>query len=555
MEKVWLKSYPTGVPETLNVDAYDSIVEAFETYCQQFGDNYAFTNFGTRYTYADIDAATRDFAAFLQQRLKLKKLERFAIMLPNILQFPIAMIGALRAGLIVVNVNPLYTAREIADQLKDAGVTGIIVLENFASELAKALPATDIKHVIITKVGDCLGFFKGFAANFIAKYIKRLVFKWNIPDTILFNEVMRIGNHLELEPIHIESNQPAFLQYTGGTTGTAKGAILTHRNIVANVTQCLAWVKSELTVGKELILTALPLYHIFSLTVCCFCFMGIGSECLLITDARELKHFVKTLRKKMPTVFVGLNTLFNGLLHQPNFLHLDFSKIKMVIAGGMATQKSVAEKWHKVTGTTVIEGYGLTEASPVVSINPMNIKNYNGSIGLPLPSTDISIRNEKNAELAIGKSGELYVKGPQVMQGYWNQTEETALVLDQDDWLRTGDIVKMDERGFLYLLDRKKDMILISGFNVFPNEIEEIIASHKKVSEVAVAGILSEKSGEEIKAFIVKKDPSLTKNDVLAYCRERLTAYKIPKKIEFCDQLPKSNVGKVLRRELRKNNH
>ena len=555
MEKVWLKNYPRGIPETVNVDVYSSIVEAFETYSEQFATKYAFNSLGVRLTYGEMNKITRDFAAFLQQHLKLKKSDRFAIMLPNVLQFPLAMFAAIRAGLVVVNVNPLYTAREIAHQLRDAGAKAIIVLENFATELEKALPETQIEHVIVTKVGDCLGSIKGGVVNFVLDHVKNAVPHWNILGVVAYKEALQIGHTLELEQVNIQAEDPAFLQYTGGTTGVAKGAILTHRNIIANVIQSIAWFKSSLEVGKEIIITALPLYHIFSLTVSCFCFMALGSECVLILDPRNMKNFLKILKNTSPTVFIGLNTLFNSLLNQPKFLTLDFSPLKLVVAGGMAMQKSVVNEWKKVTGTVIIEGYGLTEASPVVSINPVTIKNYNGSIGLPIPSTDVSIQDETGNELSLGKVGELCVKGPQVMQGYWNQPEETAIAIDQQGWLRTGDIAKIDERGFIYLLDRKKDMILVSGFNVFPNEVEDIIASHPGVKEVAVVGVPSEKSGESVKAFIVKKDEHVTANDIIVYCRERLTGYKIPRSIEFCNDLPKSNVGKILRRELRKPIH
>lgn len=553
MEKVWLKSYPPGVPETLNVDTYNSLVEAFLEHCEQFSKRHAFNNFKVKMSYHKLEVMTRHFAAFLQKELKMKKSERFAIMMPNLFQFPIALFGALRAGLIIVNVNPLYTARELAYQLKDSGATGIIVLENFAYELAKALPHTDIKHVIIAKIGDCLGLIKGAFANFVVKRVKKMVPGWHIPHAIMFKDVMKQGHHLQLGEINIQAEDPAFLQYTGGTTGLAKGAVLTHRNLLANVAQCLAWVKSGLTLGNEVILAPLPLYHIFSLTVCCFCFMALGSECLLITNPRDLKGFIKIICKKPPTIFVGLNTLFNGLLHHPNFSKADFSRLKLVIGGGMAIQKSVAEAWQKATGKVVIEGYGLTEASPVVSINPLDMKHYNGSIGLPVPETDVTIRDDEGNDLPIGKAGELCVKGPQVMKGYWHRDDETALVLDKNGWLRTGDIAKMDDRGFLFILDRKKDIILVSGFNVYPNEVEEVIVSHPGVQEAAVVGVPSEKSGEAVKAFVVKKNKNnaLTEKEIMDFCRERLTGYKVPKQIEFCQHLPKSNVGKVMRRTLR----
>ncbi|OGO93445.1 MAG: long-chain-fatty-acid--CoA ligase [Coxiella sp. RIFCSPHIGHO2_12_FULL_44_14] len=550
MEKIWLKSYPPGIPETVNVDAYHSLVEAFETYSELFAEKTAFSNFGVRITYRQISEHSRSFAAFLQQQLRMEKSERFAILLPNLLQFPVAMLGALRAGLVVVNVNPLYTARELIHQLNDSGATGILVLDKLIGELTKALPQTSLRHVIVTTLGDCLGWMKGPIINFIVKHIRKEVPQWHITNAISFKTVLKQGRSLSLETVRLQNTDPAFLQYTGGTTGVSKGAILTHRNMIANILQCLAWFRTTLQPGQEIVLGALPLYHIFSLTVCCFCFMTIGSHCLLITDPRDTPRLIRTLQRMCPTIFVGLNTLFNGLLQQPAFATVNFSKIKLVIAGGMAMKKAVAERWQAVTHTTVIEGYGLTEASPVVSANPLSLTDYNGSIGLPLPGTEVVIRDDEGRDLAVGKTGELCVKGPQVMLGYWNHPGETTEVLC-DEWLKTGDIVKMDDRGFLYLLDRKKDMIIVSGFNVYPNEVEEIIASHPGVKEVAVVGVPSEKSGEKVKAFVVKKDKTLTESALLAYCRQQLTGYKIPKEIEFRNTLPKSNVGKVLRRQLR----
>lgn len=550
MEKVWLNSYPADVPETLNVDYYHSLNEMFEAHFSQFKKKPAFINFGVSLTYESLEQLSTHFAAFLQKSLHQKKGDRFAIMLPNILQFPVAMFGALRAGLIVTNVNPLYTSRELATQLKDSGATTIIVLENFLHELVLALPHTKIQHVIVTKIGDGLGLLKGSIANFIAKF-KRLVPAWELARTISYKNALKIGSTLQFEKVNLVADDVAFLQYTGGTTGVPKGAMLTHRNMVANVTQCLAWVKSTLTPGKEIVLTALPLYHIFSLTVCCFCFMALGSECLLITNPRDLNAFIRTIKKNPPSIFVGLNTLFKGLLHHKKFSTLRLSSLKLVIAGGMAMQKVVAEEWQQRTGKVIIEGYGLTEASPVVSINPLNLKSYNGSIGLPIPDTDVTICDDSGALLDLGKSGELCVRGPQVMLGYWQNPKETALVLNANGWLRTGDIAKIDERGFIYLLDRKKDMIIVSGFNVYPNEVEATIAQHPGVLEVAVVGVPSEKSGEMVKAFIVKQDQALTKEDIIQFCHERLTPYKIPKEIEFRDTLPKSAVGKILRRSLK----
>jgi long-chain acyl-CoA synthetase len=550
MEKTWLKSYPSDVPETLSVNGFQSINEMIERNCQLFGKKTAFLNFGVAITYHELDQLSEHFAAFLQQQLKMKKGERFAIMLPNVLQFPIVMLAALRAGLVVMNINPLYTATELAFQLKDSGATAIIVLENFAHELSLALPQTLIQHVIVTKMGDCLG-WKGPIVNGVVKYVKRMVPHWQINNSIDYKNALKIGKTSVFEKVVLQGEDVAFLQYTGGTTGVAKGAMLSHGNIIANVTQCLAWVKSTLKPGHETVLTALPLYHIFSLTVCCFCFMALGAKCLLVTNPRDLKGFIKLLHKTPPSIFVGVNTLFNGVLQHPQFSKIKVAALKLVIAGGMAMQKAVADEWQKRTGKVVIEGYGLTEASPVVSINPLTLKNFNGSIGLPVPETEVVIRDDAGQDMPLGKPGELCVRGPQVMLGYWQKPEETALVLDQQGWLRTGDIAKIDERGFIYILDRKKDMVIVSGFNVYPNEVEAVIATDPRVSEVAVVGVPSEKSGEMVKAFIVKKDPALTAEAVLDYCRERLTGYKLPKEIEFRTSLPKSNVGKVLRRVLK----
>lgn len=551
MDKIWLKSYPPDVPETVNVDTYHSINEMMETHCEQFADRDAFMNFGVSMTYRELDIIVCQFAAFLQQHLKMKKNDRLAIMLPNVMQFPIVMFGALRAGLIVTNINPLYTAREIAFQLHDSGATAVVVLENFAHELALALPKTEIKHVIISKMGDCLGLLKGALANFVVKYTKKVKYSGEISEAIYFKNALKIGKTFKLEKVAVSPEDVAFLQYTGGTTGIPKAAMLTHHNIIANVTQCLAWVKSILSVGNEVVIVALPLYHIFSLTVCCFCFMALGSKCLLITDPRGLKTFIKILAKEASTIFIGLNTLFNALMHHPDFHRAKLSDLKLVIGGGMAMQKSIADEWQRRTGKVILEGYGLTEASPVVSISPITMKSFTGSIGLPIPDTEVIIRDESGNVLPIGKAGDLWVRGPQVMRGYWHKPEETMLVLDKDGWLNTGDIAQMDDRGFLYILDRKKDLIIVSGFNVYPNEVEDTMAAHPGVREVAVIGVPSAKTGEMVKAYVVKKDPNLTAEDLINYGRERLTAYKLPKQIEFRDHLPKSNVGKVLRRVLR----
>lgn len=550
MGKIWLKSYPPGVPATVHYDNYSSLIDFYEQQCEKYADNIACENFGKQMSYRELNNESILFAAYLQKNLGLKKGMRVAIMLPNLLQFPVAMLGVLRAGMVVVNVNPLYTARELVYQLKDAGAKAILVLENFAKELQEALPHTDIEHVIVTKMGDCLG-WRGGMINFAVKHIKKMVPAWKIDNSVMYKSVLKAGRKLSFDAPSLSPTDIAFLQYTGGTTGLSKAAILTHRNMLANVMQCITWVKSALNPGKDTVLTALPLYHIFSLTVCCFCFMAVGSKCLLITNPRDMKTFIRTLKKHAVTVFVGVNTLFNGLLHQEEFKTLDFSKMKMVIAGGMALQKATADAWQKVTGVNITEGYGLTEASPVLTINPVTEDHYNGSVGLPIPATEVSIRGENNEELAIGKVGELCARGPQVMRGYWQKPTETALVTTEDAWLKTGDMARLDERGYVYIVDRKKDMVVVSGFNVYPNEVEEVISAHPLVKEVAVVGVPSEQTGEAVKAFIVPENAELTQESVLAFCRERLTGYKLPKIIEFRNELPKSPIGKVLRRELR----
>lgn len=551
MEKIWLNQYPPEVEKNINPDEYHSINDLFDKNSKNFSDRPAFSNLGVSITYKELKQLSTQFAAFLLKKLELKKNDRVAIMMPNLLQYPVAVYGVLRAGLTVVNVNPLYTARELKQELNDAKASAIIVLSNFAKTLQEVVSQTSVKHVIVTEVGDLLGLIKGAIVNFVVKKIKRMVPEWKIPNAISFKEVLEASKNLSFEPQGVGPDDIAFLQYTGGTTGVPKGAELTHRNMVANVLQSIACFKPLLEPGHEVVLGALPLYHIFALTVCCLCFMLVGAECVLITNPRDLKIFLKILKKQPPTIFVGVNTLFNGLLNQPAFHQLDFSSLKLTVGGGMAIQKNVADRWKRLTGNHITEGYGLTEASPVVLVNPVNLTDYSGSAGLPIPSTDIAIRDEKGKELPIGEVGELCVKGPQVMPGYWNNPDETAKVLDEEGWLKTGDMAKVDEKGFTYIVDRKKDMIVVSGFNVFPNEIEDVIMTHDGVKEVAVIGVPNHKSGELVKAFIVKEDPDLTKEQITDFCRKNLTAYKVPKEIEFRDDLPKTNVGKVLRRHLR----
>ncbi len=551
MEKIWLKSYQAGVPAEINPDEYSSLVDIFLQSCNKFKDKLAFSHLGTNLSYDQLKMKCRDFAAYCQKGLKLAKGSRVAIMLPNSLQYPVAMFGALQAGLTVVNVNPLYTPRELQHQLKDSGASAIVILENFVNVLQQVLPETEIKHIIVSKLGDLFHFPKSFYVNFVLKYIKKMIPHWTIPQAIHFKTTLMEGKKLDFDPVFVQGSDIAFLQYTGGTTGIAKGAELSHRNMVANLQQASAWVRPMMHEGSEIIITALPLYHIFSLTANCLTFMKFGGMSILITNPRDIPRFVSQIAKFPFTVITGVNTLFNALLNNKKFSQLNFSNLKLALGGGMAVQKIVAERWQKVTGKIITEAYGLTETCPASTINPLSLTTFNDSIGLPISSTDVKLIDDENNEVPLGKEGELCIKGPQVMRGYWNNPEETQKVFTADGWLKTGDICFMDDKGYLHLVDRKKDMILVSGFNVYPNEIENVIASHPGVLEVAVVGVPDEHSMEVPKAFIVKKDPSLTAEDILAYCHSQLTGYKIPKYIEFRTDLPKSNVGKILRRELR----
>jgi long-chain acyl-CoA synthetase len=551
MEKIWLKSYTPGVPAEINPDSYLSLVELLVKCGEKFGSKPAFSNLGTKISYEQLVQQTQVFAAFLQQKLKLTKGERIALMMPNILQYPVAMFGALQAGLVVVNVNPLYTARELIHQLNDAGVQTIVILESFATVLQEALPQTSIKNIIVTQIGDLFPAPKAWLVNFIVKYLKKMVPTWQLPQAISFKQALKQGAQKAFQAPTVRGDDLAFLQYTGGTTGIAKAAELTHRNMLANIEQIYAWTGSLTKEGEEIIVTALPLYHIFSLTANCLTFFKLGSHNVLITNPRDIPLFNKLIKKIPFTIMTGVNTLFNALLNNPQFHELNFKSLRFVIGGGMAVQKAVAERWQQLTGVHILEGYGLTEASPVVCVNPLHVTQYNGSIGLPLPSTDIKICNDEGEELPLGEIGELWVKGPQVMRGYWHAPEETRKVLTQDGWLLTGDIAKVDAQGFVRLVERKKDLIIVSGFNVYPTEIEDVIAEHPLVIEVAVIGVTSTTTGEAVKAFIVAKDKALSAEEIIVFCRKRLTAYKVPKQIEFRSELPKSNVGKVLRRKLR----
>lgn len=549
MEKPWLKLYPAGVPVNIKVEEHTSLRDYVTQQCREFANQIAFQNFSKQITYAEFDAVSTRLAAYFQHGMGLKKGDRLAIMLPNVLQFPITMLAAIKAGIVIVNINPLYTARELVLQLNDSGAQAIIVLENFARTLSEALPKTQVKHVVVTKPGDCLDFRERCLSWLIAKVIKRTIPAWQINGAIFFNDALLAAQSMPLDLVPLQGSDIAFLQYTGGTTGTVKAAILTHANVLANVHQCLAWVKSKLSYGKDTVVTALPLYHIFSLMGCLF-FMGVGANALLISNPRNYPLFIKTLKKKRFTIFVGLNTMFNSLMRQPGFDEINFSTLRLVISGGMALQKAVADRWQELTGNVIVEGYGLTEASPVVTINPVDVTAFNGSIGVPISSTDLQIRDKQGRVLAYGEYGEIWVSGPQVMQGYWQKPAETALVLDSQGWLRTGDIGYIDQDGRVYVVDREKDMIIVSGFNVYPNEIEEVLAGHPRVKEVAVIGVPSQSTGEAVKAFIVVDQP-VSADELVKFCQDRLTHYKIPKTIQFMRELPKSNVGKVLRRELR----
>ncbi len=550
LEKIWLARYPADVPAEIDPDRYTSLIELFEHAVSRYADQPAFINMGEVMTFRRLEERSRAFAAYLQQQLKLKKGERVALMMPNLLQYPIALFGVLRAGLVVVNVNPLYTPRELEHQLKDCGASAIVIVSNFAHTLEKVVYNTPVKHVILTRMGDQLAPAKGTLVNFVVKYIKRLVPKYHLPDAISFRQVLQQGKRMPYVKPEVNNQDLAFLQYTGGTTGVARGAMLTHRNMQANLMQAKAAYGPVLQEGKELVVTALPLYHIFALTVNCLLFVEIGGKNLLITNPRDIPGMIKELAHYPFTAITGVNTLFNALLNNAAFSRLDFSTLRLSVGGGASVQQVVAERWEKLTGIHLLEGYGLTESAPLVAGNPYDLQHYSGSIGLPVPSTDVRIVNDNGQDVAPGEPGELWVRGPQVMSGYWQQPAATHDVL-KEGWLATGDVVTSDEQGFLKIVDRKKDMILVSGFNVYPNEIEEVVVRHPKVSEAAAIGVPSETSGEAVKVFVVCRDPSLTVEELISHCRRNLTGYKVPRLFEFRAELPKSNVGKILRRELR----
>jgi len=545
----WLQHYPPTVPQTINPERYESLVTLIEEALAQYKQLPMYENMGKVLTYSEIDTLSQAFAAYLQNHTNLMPGDHIAIQLPNLLQYPIAMLGILRAGMTVVNVNPLYTSYEMEYQLKDSAAKAIVILANFVYNLVPILPQTTIQTVITTEVGDLLGSFKGHLTNFIVKHIKKLVPPYHLPQAIPFNKTLQIGKKEKFKPTRPQADQTAFLQYTGGTTGISKGAVLTHQNMVANIEQMVAFMLMKLKVGQEIIITPLPLYHIFSLNVNLLALLKLGAKNVLITNPRDLPAFVKELSKHRFTCITGVNTLFNGLLAQQGFTSLDFSNLKVALAGGVALQDEVAQQWEAVTGVPLIEGYGLTEASPTVTCNPLNGTHRLGTVGIPLPSTLVRIVDDAGNDVAPEKPGNLIVKGPQVMKGYWQRPAETAQVLTHG-WLQTGDVAVMSPDGYIKIVDRKKEMINISGFNVYPNEIEKVVTTHPKVLEAGAIGIVEAEAKEAVKLFVVKKDPALSVEELMAYCKERLTNYKMPKYVEFRNSLPKSNVGKVLRRVL-----
>ncbi|MGB5586155.1 MAG: long-chain-fatty-acid--CoA ligase [Gammaproteobacteria bacterium] len=549
--KIWLKSYPEGVPEEIDLNRFGSLKDMVETSMQKFRDLPAFTNMGHSITFGELDQQSRYFGAYLQKIAGLEKGDRVAVMMPNVLQYPVAVFGILRAGLCVVNVNPLYTPRELEHQLKDSGAKAILIFENFASTLDKVLEKTDVRTVMVTGIGDLLPFPKGMIANFVVRKVKKMVPEYKLSGSVPFNQALKEGKWQSMDEVTLDHDDLAFLQYTGGTTGISKGAILTHGNMVANVLQSRSWCGELLTEGDGVVITALPLYHIFSLTANCLMFTILGANNVLITNPRDFAGFVADLKKYPFTFISGVNTLFNALLNTPGFDQIDFSTLRIALGGGMAVQKPVADHWKAVTGKPILQAYGLTETSPAACINPPTDTEFTGSIGLPISSTEVSIRDDAGTELAIGEVGEICIRGPQVMAGYWQREEDTAKTMFDGGWLRTGDMGRMDEAGFVFITDRKKDMILVSGFNVFPNEIEDVVVAMAGVLEAAAVGVPDERSGEIVKLFVVRKDPNLTEADVIKHCRENLTGYKVPKKVVFREDLPKTNVGKILRRALR----
>ena len=550
MERIWLKQYPPGVPSDIDVNQYSSLVALLEESFTKFADRKAFICMDKSISYRDLDEMSQALGAYLQSK-GLQKGARVALMMPNVLQYPVSTAAVLRAGYAVVNVNPLYTPRELEHQLKDSGAEMIVVVENFAHTVQQVLANVTLKQVIVTSVGELLG-IKGIAVDFALRKVKKMIPAWSIPRAMRLSDALSEGRRKKLERVPIGHEDVAFLQYTGGTTGVAKGAILLHRNIVANLLQARAWISPFLDPNEhEVIITPLPLYHIFSLTANCLTFMTLGAQNVLITNPRDIPGLVQEMAKHKFTTITGVNTLFNALVNNDEFGKLDFKSLRMTLGGGMAVQEAVAEKWHMITGAPLIEAYGLTETSPAATINPLDLPRYNGSIGLPIPSTELMLRDDDGREVPLGQPGEICVRGPQVMKGYWQHPEETAKVLDKDGWFATGDIGVMEPTGHVKIVDRKKDMIIVSGFNVYPNEIEAVVAMHPGVLECAAVGMPDKKSTEAVKLYVVKKDDRLTKDEVLAHCREHLTGYKVPRDVVFRTELPKTNVGKILRRELR----
>lgn len=551
MEKIWLSKYPKGISAEIDFNGYRSTMDIYDEAVLKFQNKKAFTNMGKSLTYGELDENVNRFASFLQNELKLKKGDRIAIQMPNLLQFPIVLFAAHRIGLTVVNTNPLYTAKEMHHQFKDSGAKAIVILANYAYLLEEIIKDTSIESVVITEVADLLPLPKRLLVNSVVKFIKKMVPAYNLPQAYSFQQALELGAMKPHHNVDCSHDDLAFLQYTGGTTGVAKGAMLTHRNILANTLQIRSWMSPRLMEGQEVAIAALPLYHIFALEVNCLAFIKLGAENILITNPRDMAAFIKELKKTPFTVLSGVNTLFNALMNQPAFGTIDFSKVKISVAGAMTLQKTVAEKWMKLTNSVIVEGYGLTEASPVVCCNPIDGTDQVGSIGLPVPSTNVKLLDDNDQEVPMGQPGELCCQGPQVMKGYWQRPDETAKVITADGWLRTGDIAIVEETGFFKIVDRKKDMILVSGFNVYPNEVEEAVASHPGVLEVAAVGVPDEHSGEIVKVVVVKKDPNLTPDEIIAHARKSLTNYKVPKVVEFRSELPKTNVGKILRRALR----
>jgi len=550
MNRFWQDSYPPGMATEISIAEYASLGQLFEQSVALYADRTAFVSMGTNLSYRALDRLSRRFGAYLRG-LGLPSGARVALALPNTLQYPIAMFGILRAGYTVVNCNPLYTAREFEHQLKDSGAAAIVVVETAAAAVAAALPATAVEHVITTGVGDMLGLPRRIAVNFAVRHVRRMVPPWHIPGARSFREALALGRTAAWQPLESDHGTIAFLQYTGGTTGVPKGAMLTHGNILANLQQCHAWLERTLEEGNETVLTPLPLYHIFALTANCLVFFKIGATNVLIVDPRNIRAVVREMAKHPFSAMTGVNTLFDALTRDAGFAALDFSRLKVALGGGMAVTRQVAERWKQITGRPIVEAYGLTEASPAVTINPLDIPEYNGSIGLPIPSTDVAIRDDEGRDLPVGEVGELCVRGPQVMKGYWKRPEETAAVMMPDGFMRTGDVAVIDERGYVRIVDRKKDMILISGFKIWPSEIEDVARAHPGVLEVGAVGVADERTGEALKLVVVKRDPNLTAEVLIAYCRANLTAYKVPRVVEFRAELPKTNVGKILRRALR----